>query len=471
MNKKIVYELNEVPIRLFDFYANSFPNSAFAKLKLKSKLYKTITADVGSLSPWVTWPTMHRGVSNVDHEISDLGQNLEYVNNEFPSIFEHLSKMDVKVGVFGSLHSYPLPDNISDYSFYVPDTFAAGSECYPKKLSDFQTFNLSMVRANGRNVSKGIAVKDAGRFIVRSRSLGLTATTIGKLGYQIINEQLNKDRLVRRRTSQAEIAFDLFYDQLKQTSPDISFFFTNHVASSMHRYWPTIFPNDYPEGKFDKKWQEQWKDEIPHSIKVANFQLNKLINFCDEEDMDLIVCSSMGQAAVEDVETVSKQALITNVKKLLRYLNISDDDWEPRLSMAPLIVIKPKSTSVNRKLSQLKNISINGKNINTFLTSTGDIRLSLKLTEVDNLDIQDSGKTINSNAIGVEVINLQDASGAYAYHIPDGILMHYGPKNKVNHSDDEWTKISVLDFAPSIINSFGGISPNYMSGDKNLFLN
>ena len=471
MLKKIVYELNEVPVKLFDFYANSFPNSAFAKLKLKSKLYKTLTADVGSLSPWVTWPTMHRGVSNIDHEISDLGQDLEHVNDELPSIFEYLSKMDVKVGVFGSLHSYPLPHNISDYSFYVPDTFAAGNECYPKKLSDFQTFNLSMVRANGRNVSKGIAVKDAARFIARASSLGLNATTIGKLGYQIINEQLNKDRLVRRRTSQVEIAFDLFYEQLKQTSPDISFFFTNHVASSMHRYWPTIFPNDYPEGKFDKKWREQWKGEIPHSIKIANFQLNKLINFCDQEDMELIVCSSMGQAAVEDVATVSKQALITNVKKLLRYLNISDDEWEPRLSMAPLVVIKPKSTSVNKKLAHLKNISINGKNINTFVTSSGDVRLSLKLTEVDNLNIQDSGKTINSNAIGVEIINLQDASGAYAYHIPDGILMHYASKNKVNHSNTEWTKISVLDFAPSIINSFGGVSPNYMNGDRNLFLN
>ena len=69
----IVYELNEVPKKLFEFYAEAFPNSAFGVLSSKSTLFETLTADVGSLSPWVTWPTMHRGVSNVQHEISDLG--------------------------------------------------------------------------------------------------------------------------------------------------------------------------------------------------------------------------------------------------------------------------------------------------------------------------------------------------------------------------------------------------------------
>ena len=31
--KKIIYELNEIPKKLFDFYSSAFPNSAFAKLK------------------------------------------------------------------------------------------------------------------------------------------------------------------------------------------------------------------------------------------------------------------------------------------------------------------------------------------------------------------------------------------------------------------------------------------------------
>jgi hypothetical protein len=62
----------------------------------------------------------------------------------------------------------------------------------------------------------------------------------------------------------------------------------------MHRYWPTVFPQDYEEGKFDKGWLRQWSAEIPHAVKVANFQLNKIIDYCHETGSELIVCTSMG---------------------------------------------------------------------------------------------------------------------------------------------------------------------------------
>ena len=137
--KKIIYELNEVPKKLFDFYAKIFPESGFGQLLSKSFAYETHTADVGGLHPWVTWPTLHRGISNVDHEISDLGQDLKKVDVEYPSIFNFLANNGIKVGVFGSLHSYPLPENFENYTFYVPDTFAAGIECFPNKLSAFQS--------------------------------------------------------------------------------------------------------------------------------------------------------------------------------------------------------------------------------------------------------------------------------------------------------------------------------------------
>ena len=65
----IVYELNEVPKKLFEFYAEAFPNSAFAKLLTRSRLFETVTADVGSLSPWVTWPTRSRCVPSLPLEL------------------------------------------------------------------------------------------------------------------------------------------------------------------------------------------------------------------------------------------------------------------------------------------------------------------------------------------------------------------------------------------------------------------
>jgi len=469
--KTIVYEMNEVPKKIFDFYANAFPNSAFFKIRKNSKLFLTHTADVGHLSPWITWPTMHRGVSNIDHTISDLGQDLTYVNKDFPSVWEILAQSGRKVGVFGSLQSYPLPKNLENYEFYLPDTFAAGNECYPSEINDFQAFNLSMVKINGRNVSKSLVVKDTAKFLMRAKKLGLSFETFKKIGFQVAQEQFNADRVVRRRTSQAEIAFDLYFEQLQKNLPDISFFFTNHVASSLHRYWPTVFPNDYKEGKFELDWCQRWSGEIPHSIKIANFQLNRLIDFCDKNNHRLIVASSMGQGAVEEAEPVYRQVLIADIKKFLKFLNIPDTAWAPRLSMSPQVVIKPKVKNLMQKLSRLNNIYINDKKISFFETSTGDIRFDLILTNVKNLEIYELSNKINPTDLGLANVDLQDASSAYAYHTPQGVLINYEPNEKrKNNISEEWTDISVLDFAPSILRSLGINKTSYMHGLDNLFI-
>ena len=424
----IVYELNEIPKKILDFYSISHPNSAFAFLRSNSQLFETNTADVGGLSPWVTWPTIHRGVSNLDHEISDLGQDLTKVNKDFPNIYHFLAKEGFKIGIFGSLQSYPLPDDLENYKFYIPDTFAAGDECFPTELSYFQKFNLSMVRLNSRNVSRGIATKDAFKFILKSKQLGLKLDTFMKLNKQIISERINSDRLVRRRTSQAEISFDLYFKQLIDTKPDISFFFTNHLASSMHRYWPSIFPDDYQEGKFEKSWLKRWNNEIPHAVKVANHQLSKLLNLCKLKNYELIVCSSMGQAAVSNTTIRHKVVMIKNLKKLLNYIDINTTDWERRLSMAPQVVIMPKNSSLIKKLDRLKEIFINGKNITYKITNTGEIVFQVSLINQDKLNIIDRERTINSKDIGIDNVNLQDAAGCYAYHIPEGILLHLTQK-------------------------------------------
>ncbi|HEY6563860.1 MAG TPA: hypothetical protein VIY86_05155, partial [Pirellulaceae bacterium] len=157
MGKKIVFfELNEVPYRIIDEYCRWRPKSAFARLLPKCFQYETYSEDRGHLSPWKTWPTLHRGVSNAQHFIEDFGQDLSEVDRDFPPLWRILSQNGIRTGVCGSLHTYPLPTDLSGYQFYLPDTFAAGSECFPKKLSIFQEFNLRMARESARNVSTKI---------------------------------------------------------------------------------------------------------------------------------------------------------------------------------------------------------------------------------------------------------------------------------------------------------------------------
>ena len=72
-DKQIVFfELNEVPYVIFKRYASK--NKSFANLLAKFSQYKTFSHDEVHLSPWITWPTVHKGVTFKKHKIENLGQ-------------------------------------------------------------------------------------------------------------------------------------------------------------------------------------------------------------------------------------------------------------------------------------------------------------------------------------------------------------------------------------------------------------
>ena len=52
--KLIIYELNEIPRRLIDYYIENFPNSSFSKFSKEGLLKNTFTKDIGELHPWST---------------------------------------------------------------------------------------------------------------------------------------------------------------------------------------------------------------------------------------------------------------------------------------------------------------------------------------------------------------------------------------------------------------------------------
>ena len=175
----------------------------------------------------------------------------------------------------------------------------------------------------------------------------------------------------------------------------------------------------------------------------------------------------MGQGAVEDVEFLESQVLITNVKKLMSFIGLASHDWQPKLSMAPRVVITPLSEACNPALERLQRIKVNGSTINIHRTTSDDIRLDISLVNQTTIEILDGNKVVAQNEIGIENVNLQDASGSYAYHIPEGILMHYNPiKLSQNSKKDTWTSISALDLAPSLLNKFRVEVPSYMNKEN-----
>ena len=316
----ILFELNEVPLRVVRHFAEHRPASAFAKILEQGRHWTTVTPDEGHLSPWITWPTLHRGVSSADHKIGALGQDVSAVDRKFPPVWSILAAAGRRVGMFGSLHSYPPPPDLGAYDFYVPDTFAAGPEAKPAELAAFQEFNLHMVDRSGRNVSGELPVKQAVAFLLRSLPAGIRPATMAKIARQVASERIWRHRTARRRTIQSLLAFDLFLAQLHSKKPDAAFFFTNHVASSMHRYWPATFTGDYSATKWSDEWVRRFAGEVDYVMAEADQMLGELLAFADRNpDTVVLVASSMGQAAVDEAaRQVSTEILLRDMDKFLR---------------------------------------------------------------------------------------------------------------------------------------------------------
>ena len=340
--KIILYELNEVPWRILDDFVREHRQSCLARLLPQMQQYQTYANDT-SLSPWISWPSLHRGVSDEQHTISDLGQDLWEINAAYPAIWEILTRAHIPTGVFGSLHSYPLPANVSDYSFYIPDVFAAGSECFPEYLQGFQALNLEMTRSSGRNVSTKLSWQKALRLLRDAPGFGLKPNTLLEVGLQVVDERRRRWTRVRRRTYQVVLAFDIFMKQLEDSKPVFSTFFTNHVASSLHRYWAARYPHDYREFSYTPEWVTTYQNEVMWTMSKADEMLRRLVKFISRNPgYSLWIASSMGQAATEANEAQT-QVYLTNVDTFMQRLGFAAGDWEVRPAMLPRVIVALKN--------------------------------------------------------------------------------------------------------------------------------
>jgi len=338
MTKIVLFELNEVPFRVLDDFVKRRPQSAVARLLPRSAQFRTQTQD-RLLSPWVTWPSLHRGAYDVDHGIQHFGQDLTAIDRRLPPLWKTLRARGAQTGVFASLHSYPPPADAADYAFYVPDPFAAGSACYPPRLRSFQELNLRMSRQSARNVSTGVPWGAAARFAVDSPRLGLRAATVAATVRQLVDERRRPWTRVRRRTFQTVLAFDLFEKLLRSTQPDFCTFFTNHVASSMHRYWAATYPADYEKMDFDAAWRAQFQDEIDYAMRWFDVMIARLEKFVHRHpEYEIWVASSMGQAATS-AQPCETQLYITDLGRFMQAFGIAPGEWSQRPAMAPEVSV------------------------------------------------------------------------------------------------------------------------------------
>lgn len=478
MKNLIILELNEVPYRVLDHYVGLRPQSNLAKIFPKSTQYLTSTEDTLTLDPWTSWPTLHRGVPDTMHGILHLGQVLKNQDDSFPPIWKILKKSGINVGVFGSLHTSTVPDDFTDYSFYVPDYFANDLHASPKSLLPFQELNLRMTRDSARNVSRKLPIGQALKFLATAPMLGVTAKTAATIGKQLVGEVSNKNLKVRRRNLQAVLSTDLFMKQLRTTKPQFATFYTNHVAAAMHRYWAATFPKDYATGTLEADWVEKYGMEIVAAMDTFDNMLGQVLSFTNKNpDYSLAICSSMGQGAVP-AEHTDDFLTIADVPKFMKALGVDDSKWEMKPAMVPCQCVVVANDVKDRFIEKLKSLSIDGNSMQVSRSPVapmsfdeGDLGFFQLFIQFDSYAggkmAYLNGQPIDFATLGLGTMAHEDGVNCTARHVPEGSLIVYSPGK--NNSETEFRKkISTTDFVPSVLSHFNLTVPAYLPGTSSI---
>lgn len=461
--KIILFELNEVPYRVVDEFRTARPESTFARLYDRCRCYETYTEDVSNLSPWKTWPSLHRGVNDEAHLIHDFGQDLTESDKAYPPIWKMLAAAGVEVGLCGSLHSYPMPDDLEPYAFYIPDAFATGSECFPKTIEAFQRFNLQLSRESARNVSARVPWKEAIDVLRTLPDLGFKMTTMLDVGKQLVSERLQNWRKIRRRTYQAVLAFDIFMKQLDRTRPAFASFFTNHVASSMHRYWAARFPDDYDVFEFEDEWVRTYQSEIDFTMHRADVLFSRLVAFADRNpEYSIWVATSMGQAATR-TRPRETQLYLTDLEKFMASMDVEPDQWSRRPAMLPQANVVVEEPFIEAFREKLQSLRIDGKPVRYREKANGFFSMNYGHPNLyDRPSFAELGEErLSFQELGLENVKIDDKCGVNAYHIPQGCLMIYDPTDREPRSVER-PQVSALEVAPTILRNYGVPVPPYM---------
>lgn len=298
MAKKVcVIEVNEVPIKVWQKYCDTYPGSTVARLFSEGKLYRTVADDVSEdfLYPSQTWGSLNTGLPYATHGIHWYNDPKDDMNQFW---WHQAAAIGRRVGLVNVLHTSPLNNllNKANYEFLVPDCFASDCATYPARYEQFQSLNLQLTQKNGRASRLG---KDdllaLGRHAMASpASFGVSPFSLKETARAFPQIWQSRERL---RNLQFLPLASIFFNLMQKHDPDIGVMFTNHIAAAQHRYWYALFPSDYAETLYPPSWVERYRLDVLNAIGLLDRYLKKLAVFCAKSDRPLIIVSSMGQHA------------------------------------------------------------------------------------------------------------------------------------------------------------------------------
>ncbi len=346
MDRIIVLEVNELPKRVLDWWAERSPASATAQLLASGSLTETILDDdlPRDLYPSQSWASIGTGAPYAEHGVFWYGDPKPASH---PFYWQAAADAGKSVGLFSVLHTSPRAELAAgpNYAFVVPDLFGDDASTVPSKLQPIQELNLRMTRQSARVASVRPGLADIGGAAAFARN-GVKPSTwaeVTMLAAQVARGAWNKERL---RVAQSLLAADVFERQVIETDPDLAVVFTNHVASFMHRYWAATFPGDWAGGSgYSDEWIEKNAGELPYAMQALDRIVSQLTTLASSTERQLLVVSSMGQKADTTLDTDRGfQAVIRKPDQFLAAAGLASGH-EVRGAMVPQLTVVASTAS------------------------------------------------------------------------------------------------------------------------------
>ncbi len=447
MRRLFVLELNEIPLRVFRWHAERHPASATARLLAQSSVGESIAREElpRDLYPSQSWASLATGVPFTDHGVFWYGDDKPA---EFPLYWQAAATAGRSVGIVGTLHSSPLSVQLpaGDVRFALPDSFASDADTVPASLRSLQSANLAMTSQNSRAVTDSSPLSSYLRLAKALASSGVSARALaplGRLAIEVATHRVPKERL---RSGQFHLMADQFDRLSRSTDPDLCVLFSNHVASAMHRYWFTAFPQDWDEPIYDDLWVERFEDELPYALRSLDRWLDRWMRWAQDTDRTLVVLSSMGQTGGAAVDVDQTHALVLRNPELFAEALGLRGQFEVASSMVPQITYllkdEPSAVAATEDLG----------------ATDGSIRIDRrgKAVTVDysGLDAEDEkvqlgGALYTVAEAGFELIEVNEHRAAI--HDPIGSIIVYN--SPTAHVPTEPT--DYLTIAPAILEALG----------------
>ncbi len=266
------------------------------------------------LDPWVTWVTVHTGVTRDVHGATILEQDAETITAK--RTWDYAIEAGKSVGVFGSISAYP-PRPVN--GFMVPGPFAPGPETFPASLAPVQRLNRMHTQIHNKLAAEAGVWDMAKDGIALMRDFGLAPATCLRIAAQLAEERLRKHVKWKRVSLQPLANYDLFASLYRRYRPAYATWHTNHAAHYMHHYWKAHDDRAFPTPVVPAD-KERYGRAVEHGYRIADALLGRFLRLVDDDTI-VVLASSMGQQPYVS-ESYIEGRILVSFKDFPRILGI-----------------------------------------------------------------------------------------------------------------------------------------------------